>query len=250
MKKVVSLFYCLVVVVAQATAVTDNAQLWAKGNACYKAGQYDSARALYEQIAQQKPDNACLYYNLGNTYYRLNKIGPAVLNYERAIRLDPEYRLAKENILLTKRRMTGEVKQIEDIFFVRWWDAATAPGNATTWAACSLVCFVLAIASLLVKIMTGGKVVVPAQVTVLLVVLWCCLLPPAIASASKSVDSGRVVVMENDVPLNHADTKGKPIGLIPEGTVLKLKNTNGNLAEVVMPDGRSGWVQLSAIAKI
>lgn len=30
-----------------------------------------------------------LFYNLGNAYYRQGKLGLAILNYERALRLDP-----------------------------------------------------------------------------------------------------------------------------------------------------------------
>ena len=48
---------------------------WEAGNRFYSQKQYDSAAFYFEKIAALKPDDAAVYYNLGNTYYRLNRTG-------------------------------------------------------------------------------------------------------------------------------------------------------------------------------
>src|ERR1700744_3575460 len=83
-------------------AAGDSNMLWQKANELYQQKQYDSAAQCLEQIAALKPQNEIVYYNLGNTYYKLNKIAPAVLNYERALRINPDYKEAKDNLLLAQ----------------------------------------------------------------------------------------------------------------------------------------------------
>src|ERR1700679_3139368 len=83
---------------------------WQKGTTFYAQKQYDSAAIYFEQIAALKPQNAEVYYNLGNTYYRLNKIAPAVLNYQRALQINPDYKDAKDNLALTETRISNHVQ--------------------------------------------------------------------------------------------------------------------------------------------
>ena len=47
-------------------------------------GLYREAAALYEQILGRGFEHSDIYYNLGNTYYKLNDLGRAILSYRRA----------------------------------------------------------------------------------------------------------------------------------------------------------------------
>ena len=54
----------------------------------YQKEDYGKAIELYEKLIQTEGESAAIYYNLGNAYYKENKIAPAILNYERALLLD------------------------------------------------------------------------------------------------------------------------------------------------------------------
>ena len=72
--------------------------LFAKANALYKQNKYEEALSLYERLLAQGNVDPVLYYNTGNAYTQLHRPGPAVLMYERALRLDPRDRDAHENL--------------------------------------------------------------------------------------------------------------------------------------------------------
>ena len=55
----------------------------------YAAGNYQQAIALYEQILHTQGEAAAIYYNLGNSYYKSDNIAKAILNYERALLMNP-----------------------------------------------------------------------------------------------------------------------------------------------------------------
>lgn len=250
MKRLLGILVILLSGAALAGAVDYNA-LWQKGNAFYQQKQYDSAAVYYSQLSAQKPRNAVVYYNLGNTYYRLNKVALAVLNYERALKINPDYRPAKENLTLTRERISNKIHESEPIFFVRWWQSVTKPALATVWAISALVVFVLLHVLLFLR-RFGRRYVghIPFQVMFILVFVLCILLLFSIISAQKSHRQTTAVVMEKDAPLMSNGLKGKPLLLIPEGTTVDIRDERDGWLEISLPDGRTGWVRPELVTKI
>jgi tetratricopeptide (TPR) repeat protein len=84
---------------------------------------YQKALFRYERLVKEGVRNGKLFYNIGNTYYRLDDIGRAILNYRRAgffIPDDPDF-IESLTFVLTKRRDSIEEKQkkqvLKTIFF-------------------------------------------------------------------------------------------------------------------------------------
>lgn len=55
----------------------------------YQANDFAAAIEKYEAILNTEGESADVYYNLGNSYYKEKNIAKAVLNYERALLLNP-----------------------------------------------------------------------------------------------------------------------------------------------------------------
>ena len=233
-------------------APTATEALWQKGNDWYKNKQYDSAIACFEQIAKGHPTDAILYYNLGNTYYRMNLVPKAVLNYERAIWIKPDFKEAKENLLLTKNRINNRLPEVGEIFFINWWNHLTRGDRANTWAIISLVLFIGLIIVLSYNRMkrTADGAPIPGQVPFFMGLFWLCFFILSYFSAMNSNNSGLAVVMQNDSPMMNVNLAGKPLGMIPEGTTIHIKTEKGDWAEVTLPDGRTGWIALANIEKV
>ncbi|MCC6488959.1 MAG: tetratricopeptide repeat protein [Candidatus Hydrogenedentes bacterium] len=70
----------------------------------YDAGNYEVAVNLYEQLVSDGVVHADVFYNLGNTYYRLDALGPAIANYERALHLRPGFTAARHNLDICLQR--------------------------------------------------------------------------------------------------------------------------------------------------
>ena len=60
----------------------------AEGDSAYIRNDYASAIQIYENLLK-KGEAAEVYYNLGNSYYKADDIARAILNYERALLLEP-----------------------------------------------------------------------------------------------------------------------------------------------------------------
>ncbi|MBL7693129.1 MAG: tetratricopeptide repeat protein [Flavipsychrobacter sp.] len=223
---------------------------WKKGTDFYLQKRYDSAAFYFEKVAASRPANAEIFYNLGNAYYRLNKIALAAVNYERALHIDPYYKEAQENLTITQARISHHVAVVEDIFFIAWWKDITANGKSSSWAIAALITFTLVIVLSGLRRYTAAGQRMPVQLPGILGgVCGTFLLFGTVAAFREAAPAG-AVVSENDAPLMNADLKGKPLMLCPEGTSVQVKTDRGNWLEVSLPDGRTGWINRSQLIRI
>jgi len=93
-------------------------------NAARAEELYSKAILLYEKIIDQgRVRNAKLYYNLGNAYFLVDDIGRAILNYRRALHLDPSDVNLRNNLAfarsqrLDKVSVETEKRVLETLFF-------------------------------------------------------------------------------------------------------------------------------------
>jgi len=80
-------------------------EFFLKGNGHYEMGEYEDAVRNYRSLLDTGFESPELWYNLGNAYYKLGRIGYSVLSYERAKKLEPSdesilYNLSAANLLL------------------------------------------------------------------------------------------------------------------------------------------------------
>ena len=54
-------------------------------NTLYKDGKYQEAIKLYQKIESTKNVSSELYFNLGNSFSKLNQVAPSIYNYEKAL---------------------------------------------------------------------------------------------------------------------------------------------------------------------
>ena len=65
-------------------------KLFEDGNTAYNEGDFTKAVSFYKQTLEMGQHSAALYFNLGNSYYRLNKVAESIYYFEKAKQLDPD----------------------------------------------------------------------------------------------------------------------------------------------------------------
>ncbi len=95
-------------------AVTLFATPFEKGNSFYQEGLFDSAYSSYQEALNQIGPSTTLYYNLGNSSYRLGNIGEAILYYEKAKRLSPTDREVLKNLAFMQTQTVDELPESDN----------------------------------------------------------------------------------------------------------------------------------------
>ena len=70
-----------------------------KGASYYRDGAFKKAKSVYQNLSTKEDT-----YNLGNVFVMLGDYDSAIETYERALKIDPNFKEAKENLVVAKAR--------------------------------------------------------------------------------------------------------------------------------------------------
>ncbi len=84
-------------------------EIYRKANLNYENEDYQQAISYYEMLIEIDKVSPEVFYNLGNSYFKLKRVGKAILNYERAKRLEPRDRDISLNLKLAKGMMVDKI---------------------------------------------------------------------------------------------------------------------------------------------
>lgn len=123
-----------------------------KAEEVYAASDYDKALEIYKSVLDKGYESADLYYNVANCFYRKGELAPSILNYERALRIDPSHEDAKHNLSLAESKTVDNIDTLGRVFLVDWWNSFSNLTSADSWAFISIVLFIITLVSLSVYI--------------------------------------------------------------------------------------------------
>lgn len=115
-----------------------------RADQAYQNEDYQLAAELYQQVLKNEGQSADIYYNLGNAQYRLGHTAQAILNYERALRLDPTDSDAKTNLEFVNQRIVdkkGETGSFIYNTFVSF--VSILSSNSWAWLAIVFLCLTI-----------------------------------------------------------------------------------------------------------
>ena len=143
----------------QAQEISQPDSLWKAGVEAYTSGDYVSAAEHWEDLVNAGLASTELYSNLASAYFKNGEIAPAILWWERALRLDPSDRDVRYNLEYARNLTQDKIEEVPEIFFEQWGHALCylLPSNA--WAVLCIVflAFTVGLALLFLLGSTSGK---------------------------------------------------------------------------------------------
>lgn len=249
MKRIFILFFALC---SLSVFADDFQQQWVAAEGYYKDGDYRNAAIAYEQLLQGERHSAELYYNLGNSYFKNGQIGLAVLNFEKALVLEPSMEDAEYNLNVAKARALDRIQSVPTFFLVNWVEGFGAIFSSNTWAVMALVFLSIAAAGALAWLLLGGALR-RAGFTSLIVggVFAVVSFLYSAAAYDTMVNSTRGVVLKAATVVRQSpDASSGEAFTIHEGTGFEIVGRSGDWCDIVIADGKRGWIFCNDIAEI
>ena len=225
----------------------------AEGDQHYRMGNYDVAVDYYGMALGAGYASADLYYNLGNAYYRTDQMGLAILNYKRALRLNPTMSDARENLALAESKTVDRITVLPKLFIVRWVDTLCTHVSPTTWRVVWLV--LLALVGLSVVTLRLGATrglrkagLVAGLLTLLLLLAATFLLLRA--TRQYNAHSEAVVLAQAITVKSSPEVQSTDKLILHEGTLVTVSDSLAGWYKVTIADGTTGWCQGSDIERI
>ena len=104
-----------------------------KANKLFQSNEFQKAITEYENLSQENLKSAELFYNLGNAYYRNEQIGLAILNYNKALKLDDGFEDARFNLAIAKLKTIDKFEEVPKFFLDDINDSIARTFNEKQW---------------------------------------------------------------------------------------------------------------------
>lgn len=222
-----------------------------KANQYYINEQFDSATVYYEKIVESGISNYAVFYNLGNTCFRLKKLGLARLYYEKAAKLNPKDADISANIRYIKANIVDKVPEqelgfLENIF---WQLHIAFPLTSQLWILCTLL-FIISILLSTCLFISGNSRLWVLYLTVL---LFLVLSLTGFSAGYKIYELEKVnyaILLSTSSDARNEPKGGKILFTAHEGTKFRIRKTSGSWSLVSLPNGVSGWIESKVLGKI
>ena len=224
-----------------------------KANTHYRENNFNAAIAEYEKLVTEGYQGASLYYNLGNAYYRIGKLGYAVLYFEKALKLSPNDEDIKDNLALANSRTIDKIDSLPKFFLFEWWESFLALFSVQTWIVISLIIYLLLLVVIALYFLAGQIVHPRISFFTGAAVLIVFLVSVSVSAIKLNREEKRqeAVIIENSVVVKLSpDEKGKDGFIVNEGLKILLEDQLDEWKKIRLPDGKVGWVIKTQIAVI
>jgi tetratricopeptide (TPR) repeat protein len=251
MKKIIALIIFLAPFFLNAQE--SNTALWEKANQLYSGEKYEEALNSYLQIANSGESSAKLYYNIGNAFYKTGDANNAILYYERAKLLAPNDEDIDFNLQVANQFVVTKTKELPQPFFHRWKNTLVNKYPVDTWAAISIVSFLLFL--LLFGLFFFSKSSRTKRLS-----FWAAILAVIFSGITYSLashqkkkisDHKQAIVFCPRVTVKSSPSEtGTSIFLIYEGVKVNITDSLNTWTEIKLSDGNEGWLPDSCIVRI
>lgn len=225
----------------------------ARAEQLYREGKYAEAAEIYRQMLSGGQESSELYYNLGNAYFKMGENTRAILNYERALLLNPADRMARYNLDMARQAVVDKIEVLPELFVVRWYKAVETHYSADQWGYISVGLFVLflVMAALFFYSRSVGLKKTGFFVGILVFLLTLTSVFFAIRQDRRISEREYAVITTPSVTVKGApDSSGTDLFLIHEGLKVRVIGRLGDWYNIRLADGNEGWVAQSDLEKI
>ena len=245
-----SILFSLLCLIPSAGAKEANpASLFQQANAAYRGGDYGQAASLYESLIAQDQKEGDIYYNLGNAYFKQGKMGLALLQYERARKLDPRDHDFLANLNYVRSLLEYRVEDKRN-WYLRAFEAVLAFFTEKEMGIASLAFGVLFwmswIFSLYVRpgSLWGWKRKMVSVLAALAFSFW-------VAKGLHDRTTQEAIVMKPQAPVRYGPSYKDQVALkLGEGIKIRVTKNAGEWSRIVLTNGETGWIAQEEIGII
>lgn len=240
--KTVVLFFILVW-----SSFLSYATIFDQGVKAYNERNYQQAAKIFEELIRNDQTSSNVYYNLGNCYFRMNQLAPAIASYNKALRFDPSNEDAAYNLKLANERTVDNYP--ESTFVRSSWLRITGAFSLKTLSLISIAAILIFCILFYLFIFSSS---IPRRKLYFFSALFffVAFLVSYVIGRSQLHhinDHDEAIVSAATLTVKSEPGTGKDLFILHEGTKVQLRSKTTDWIEISLPDGKKGWVPYSSI---
>ncbi len=232
--------------------ITTARKAFDQGNGAYKNGDYAQALNFY-LTADSNATGDVLNYNIGNAYFKLNKLPNSILHYERALKFDPSNPDALHNLQLANSKIADRIKTLPNSKIDIWWKEFKYGIGPDGWAVISILLACISVVALISYFLPISRNLrrFGFFAGIILIVFTVISITLAQSSEDYREVSNTAIVFTDKV-----DVKSEPrdqatnVFALHAGTKVRLIDSDEEWYEVKIASGNQGWIKKTELKKI
>ena len=251
MKKII---YILVLISNFTFAQNNAKKQFDDANDLYRKENYSEAIQKYESIlSKDKVESAELYFNLGNSYYKLGKVAPSIYNFEKALLLNPNDKAIQTNLNFAQKTAIDDIKVVPEVGFSNFMYKIIAVYHYNIWAWIAVsfaIAFLLFFIGYYFSSRTIAKRIFFIGMFVLLALLITAVVFAFLEKRFEKTIRPAIVFEEVVNVKSEPRTSSENTVTLHEGTKVYVKETLDNWKRIQLTDKTEGWIKKEAIKEL
>jgi tetratricopeptide repeat protein len=224
-----------------------------KATTLYQKGDYTQAAAVYSSILKSGKESSALYYNLGNTYYKLNNVPESIYYYEKALQLDPENADAKNNLIFANQMKVDAITPLPKTWVRQLSDGIVGLFSAHTWAVLSIIGVFAFVLSFLLYYFVKRTALKRTFFSLMLVFLFFAIGSYTLAHfCHKQVSQTQYAILFDKTVrvFSDANAYSSEVMQLHEGTKVEIIEDAKDWVKIRLVNGKTGWTKVGSLKKL
>ena len=216
----------------------------------YNNGNFKESITQFENTIASEGFSDQIYYNLGNAYFKDKNYPTAILNYERALRVNPNFTDAKFNLQIAQQHIVDKIDVIDHFFLTKAYNFFVDILSSNGWAICGIAFFIGFLVLIFVFLFSDKssvrKIGFFGGLFLLLLSIFSNIAAYKQKKDLETHDYAVIFTPSVTVKSSPAES-GTELFVIHEGTKVKVRENLGTWSEIELADGNVGWMPTSGL---
>ena len=214
----------------------------------YKEKRYDKAMEIYLHIIDQNIRDPFIFYNLGNCYFKTNKVGKSILYYKRAKRLLPGDSDINFNLDFARSRRIDVLNISETPKFFNYIINLPDRFPLNVLNIISSILFFLIFILLSLALFYKNKILKNVNIGVIILFL-CFLLLFSVNLKNKNVKAGVLISAVEAVRSGPREDYAL-LFTLHEGAEFQILEEDDGWSRIILQTGLTGWLKNEFLEKV
>ena len=224
-----------------------------KANLLYNEGEYMDAIEVYSGIIDGGLHSADLYFNIGNSYYKINDTPNSIFYYEKALLLDPDNESVKNNLAYAQNMLIDKIETLPKNQITVLFDSILSVFSYEYWQFFTILFQLLFVIFFILFFISKNSVLKRKYFTYSSTSLLIFIITLIISINSKNnyLKTDPAILFDKEVSFrSEPNLRSEEIFKLHEGLKINIKETINDWTLIELSNGSEGWIPTVSFRKI
>lgn len=228
-------------------------EIFSEGIKHYNEGEYGKAISSFMTILENGQHSSSLYFNLGNSFYKINDVANSIFYYEKALLLSPNDKDIVDNLSFSKNMLIDKIEILPTNQLKQFSNYVLGLLNVNKWLYLGLIILYISALFFLLYFFNSKSSLKKNYFIASIVSLFFAVFffsTGIIKNLNQKSNLFAIIFDEKIDFRSEPNYRSEVLFNLHEGTKVLIKEELNDWVFVEIQDGNKGWIETQSIKKI